>query len=115
MENGKDISEKKLKELNNKIKEKKNEVRGSFFSLRTIVVMFIIFFQPKILADDISLPQNDWNKAVNSGTGTAMTKYLLGKLFSQDELREGNYGGGGERKALDNYRLEVIKGVYNHM
>lgn len=58
------------------------------------------------------MPQDDWVKAVKSGTGSGMTKYLLGKLFSQDELREGNYGGGGgERKALDNYRLEVIKGV----
>lgn len=61
------------------------------------------------------MPEDDWVKAVNSGTGSAMTKCLLGKLFSQDELREGNYGGGGggERKALDNYRLEVIKGIQN--
>lgn len=52
VKNGKDILEKKLKELNNsKGKEKKNEVKGSFCSLRAILVMLIKIFFP---AENIS-------------------------------------------------------------
>ena len=39
-----------------------------------------------------------------------MTKFLLPKMFSRNELAEGNFGGGGEHKKLDPEKLKAIEG-----
>lgn len=38
-----------------------------------------------------------------------MIKFLLSKLFSKQELLEGNYGGGRGKKVLDVKKINAIK------
>ena len=65
-----------------------------------------------MLAGNIEISRNDWNEAKSSKSGSAMTKFLMSKLFSKEELVQCNYKGGGDNnlKPLDGNRVSAIRG-----
>lgn len=59
------------------------------------------------------LSRENWQTAKKCLSGSAMTKFLVGKLFPLKELQESNYKGGGEanRKPLNEQKVTVIRGM----